>query len=59
MVTESGMTCIEEPIKPGAHILAGKLIAGVCAGLAVMAAQARQSEPDGYAGATNANYQQA
>ena len=59
MVTESGSICIEEPSKPGAHILAGNLVVGVFAGLAVMAAQAQQSEPDGYAGATNANYQQA
>ena len=59
MVTESGSICIEEPSKPGAHILAGKLVAGVFAGLAVLAAQAQQSEPDGYAGATSANYQQA
>ena len=59
MVTESGSICIEEPSKPGAHILAGNLVVGVFAGLAVMSAQAQQSEPDGYAGATNANYQQA
>ena len=59
MLTESGTICIKEPSKPGAHILTGKLVAGVCAGLSVMAAQAQQSEPDGYAGATSANYQQA
>ena len=59
MVTGSGMTSINEPDKSGAHIPAGKLIAGVCVGLAAMGAQAQQSEPDGYAGATSANYQEA
>ena len=55
----TGMTSINEPDKSGAHIPAGKLIAGVCVGLAAMGAQAQQSEPDGYAGATSANYQEA
>ena len=59
MVTGSEMTSINEPDKSGAHIPAGKLIAGVCVGLAAMGAQAQQSEPDGYAGATSANYQEA
>lgn len=59
MVTGSGMTSINEPDKSGAHIPAGKLFAGVCVGLAAMGAQAQQSEPDGYAGATSANYQEA
>lgn len=59
METGSEMTSINEPDKSGAHIPAGKLIAGVCVGLAAMGAQAQQSEPDGYAGATSANYQEA
>ena len=60
MVTGSEMTSINEPDKSGAHNPAGKLIAGVCVGLAAaMGAQAQQSEPDGYAGATSANYQEA
>ena len=59
MVTGSEMTSINEPDKSGAHISAGKLIAGVCVGLAAIGAQAQQSEPDGYAGATSANYQEA
>jgi len=59
MVTGSEMTSINESDKSDAHIPAGKLIAGVWIGLAAMAAQAQQSEPDGYAGATSANYQEA
>ena len=59
MVTGSEMTSINESDKSGAHIPAVKLIAGVCIGLAAMGAQAQQSEPDGYAGATSANYQEA
>ena len=59
MVTGSEMTSINEPDKSGAHISAGKLIAGVCVGLTAIGAQAQQSEPDGYAGATSANYQEA
>ena len=59
MVTGSEMTSINESGKSGAHIPAGKLIAGVCIALAAMGAQAQQSEPDGYAGATSANYQEA
>ena len=59
MVTGSEMTSTNEPDKSGAHIPAVKLIAGVCIGLAPMGAQAQQSEPDGYAGATSANYQEA
>ncbi len=59
MVTGSEMTSINEPDKSGAHLPTGKLIAGVCVGLAAMGAQAQQSEPDGYAGATSANYQEA
>ena len=59
MVTGSKMTSINESDKSGAHIPAVKLIAGVCIGLAGMGAQAQQSEPDGYAGATSANYQEA
>jgi len=55
MVTGSEMTSINESDKSDAHIPAGKLIAGVWIGLAAMAAQAQQSEPDGYAGATSAN----
>ena len=49
MVTGSEMTSINEPEKSGAHIPAGKLIAGVCVGMAAMGLQAQQSEPDGYA----------
>lgn len=59
MVTGSEMTSTNEPDKSGAHTPAGKLIAGVYVALAAMGAQAQQSEPDGYAGATSANYQEA